>query len=87
MYVPSTDNKNFFPDNAASKFTTELPKYLHFPEGDWSIALQEIRILGNLKRRDFYVSCSLCEPDPVYGLLVLRRVWVKGEKDTKPNTK
>ena len=69
-----------FPDNAGSKFTTELPKYLHLPKGEWSIALQEIRILGNLKRQGFYVNCSLYEPDSVYGLPVLRRMWVKGGK-------
>ena len=80
VYVSSTDNKDLFPDKAGSKFTTELPKYLHLPEGEWSIALQEIRILGNLKRQDFYINCSLCEPDSMYALPVLRRVWVKWEK-------
>ena len=80
MYVSSTDNKDLFPDNAGFKFTIEFPKYLHLPEGEWIIALQEIRIIENLKRQDFYLNCSLCEPDPVYGRPVLRRVWVKGGK-------
>ena len=47
MYVSSTDNKELFPEITGSKFTVELPKYLHLPEGEWYSALQDIRILGN----------------------------------------
>lgn len=83
LYASSNDNKNLFPENEGSDFTVEIPKYLHLPKGKWEVSLQEIRVVGtssNPTNRDFKVICSLCEPDPVYGEQILRRVWFKGGK-------
>ena len=79
LYVSNTDCENLFTDNKGSSFIVELPKYLHLSEGQWQICLKELRVRGKLNKRDFYIKCSLCDPDPVYGLQTLRRVWVKGD--------
>jgi hypothetical protein len=80
LYASNNDSKNLFHNNTGSAFTVELPKYLILSEGEWEICLKEIRVIGNLLKRDFCVKCSLCAPDPVYGIQTLRRVWVKGDK-------
>ena len=80
LHASNTDSKNLFPENTGSSFIVELPRYLHLPKGEWEISLKEIRVIGNLQKRDFYVKCSLCDPDPVYGLQTLRRIWIKGDK-------
>lgn len=79
LYASNTDSEKLFPDNEGSDFLVELPKYLYLT-GNWEICLKEIRVIGNLKKRDFYINCSLCAPDAVYGIQTLRRVWIKGDK-------
>ena len=79
LHASNMDSENLFPDNKGSAFIVELPKYMHLT-GNWEICLKEIRVIGNLEKRDFDIMCSLCAPDPVYGRQTLRRVWIKGDK-------
>ena len=78
LYVSSTDSRWIYPGNTANDFTIELPRYLNL-EGNWEIALVELRVTGDLDGRDFYVKSDLLQPDPIYSERILRRVWVKNK--------
>ena len=78
LHLSSEDYSALYPQNRGDHFTVQLPNEIHLGEGRWKIALIDIRVKNIVPKRDLYVICSLCQPDPVHNLQILRRVWVKG---------
>ena len=78
LYVSSGDSLWIFPRNKGNDFSIELPRYLNL-EGNWEVAIVELKVSGDLGDRDFYVKSDLIQPDPLYGNTILRRAWVKNK--------
>ena len=64
MTLPSNSSADYFPDNTASTFKTQLPKQIDL-EGEWEVGLSEIQYQHtwyNLRRGDYHffvIDCTL----------------------------
>lgn len=78
MYVTSNSCDWLYPSNKGNEFTIELPKQVHLP-GNWEVAISELKVVGDLKGKDFFVKSDLVRSDPLYQDSILRRVWLKNK--------
>lgn len=63
--LPSNSSTQYFPDNAVSHYTTQLPKIIDLT-GSWDVALIEIHYPGNFENVTEEGNCILLESDNVF---------------------